>query len=118
MSDASRRVQFIRQNWMLLGVLAAALGVAGWFAFQFVATFLFLHDPRNHDGDLKAWMNPHFVMVMYDLPRPLVHEILKRPLDETGGVRLGHVAQDLGLTMEELTARVRAAAETYREQAE
>lgn len=95
-----------------------ALAVACWFAFQFVATFLFLHDPRNSDGDLKAWMNPHFVMEMYDLPRSVVLEILERPEDEMGGVRLGLVAEELGISLEELTDRVRERTATYREQAE
>lgn len=115
MSSLAQHTRFLKQNWALVGVLAVALCVTGWFAFQFISTFLFLNDPRNHDSDLKAWMNPHFVMELYDLPRPLVLELLERPDDETGGIKLGQVANELRITMEELTERIRAGAATYRE---
>lgn len=112
---SARLRQFARENWVLLTVFAGSLAVAGWFLFHFVANFLFFHDPRNQDGDLRPWMNPHFIVMMYELPRPIVLEILELPEDERGGRRLGEIAAELDLTMEQLTDRVRAEAATFRE---
>lgn len=105
---------FARDNWVVLSLFLAALFVAAWFAFKFVATFLYLHDPRHKDGDLKGWMNPHFVMVLYDLPRPVVLDALQLPIEERGGRPLHDIAEELGLTMPELTEHIRNVAAEYR----
>lgn len=113
---SDRAKTFVRHNWLLLSVLAGALIVSGWFAFKFISAFIFFNDPRNQDGDLRAWMNPHFVMEMYDLPREVVLDILELPPDLKGGKRLGEIGRERGLTMPELTELVRDGAAEYREQ--
>ncbi len=105
-----------RRNWRLVGVFLAALCVVLFFASRVFLDFLYFNDPRNVDVDLKPWMTPRFVVMTYDLPRPLVFEILALDLEADRGLRLRQVAERHGLTMEELTARVRDAAKIYREQ--
>lgn len=107
--------KFARENWILLGLFMLATVVALWFALQFVLQFLYFHDPRNKDVDLKGWMTPRYVVMTYDLPRSLVIETLGLTDPPQRGRRLRQIAQDLGLSMEELTVRVREAAATYRE---
>ncbi len=104
---------FIRKNWLLVGLTLATLLVILWFGSRLVMDFIFFNDPRNVDVDLKGWMTPRFVVLTYDLPRDYVAEILELE-SEDRGKRLRHVADDLGLTLEELTQKVRDAAETYR----
>ncbi len=107
--------QFAQQNWALLSVFLLALTVALWFGVQVFLQFLYFHDPRNQDVDLKGWMTPKYVVMTYDLPRPLVAEILGLTDPSQRGRPLRRIAADLGLSMEELTTRVRAEAAEYRE---
>lgn len=111
----NRFKQFARQNWLLLGVFALAMVVALWFAVQFTLNFLYFNDPRNKDVDLKGWMTPRYVVMTYDLPRPLVAELLGLTDPSQRGQSLRRIADDMGLTMEELTELVRAEAAIYRE---
>jgi hypothetical protein len=105
---------FVRQNWLLVSVLILASVFAVWFAAQVTLNFLYFNDPNNVDVDLKPWMSPRFIVLTYDLPRPFVFEILRLDEDADSGQRLKHVAEDLGLTLDELTTQVRAAAQDYR----
>ena len=111
----TRFQQFARENWALLSVFLLALAVALWFGVQFVLQFIYFHDPRNQDVELKGWMTPKYVVLTYDLPRSLVAEILGLTDPSQRGRPLRRIADDLGLTMEELTERVRAEAAEYRE---
>jgi hypothetical protein len=106
---------FLRQNWKLVTVLLAALLVAAFLAGRVVMDFIYFNDPRNVDVDLKPWMTPFFVVQTYDLPRPVVFEILQLDPEADRGLRLRHVADRQGVTIAELTERVRTAAEAYRE---
>ncbi|QUS36292.1 hypothetical protein [Falsirhodobacter algicola] len=105
---------FVRENWLLLSVFLAAILVALFLASRVFMDFLYFHDPANVDVDLKPWMTPRFVVVTYDLPRPFVYELLSLDAKEDHGLRLHRIAERDGITMDELTARVRKAAEEYR----
>lgn len=107
---------FARRNWLILAVLLLALGVALFFASRFFLNFLTFNDLRNTDADLQPWMTPRFVVVSYDLPRELVFDVLELDPEEDRGLRLRRVAERQGVSMEELTERVREAAEDYRGQ--
>ena len=109
---------FIRQNWQLAFVFFGALLFASWFAFQAISDALYFNDPRNVDVDLKPWMTPRYVVLTYDLPRSLVAEVLTLDQESDRRIRLGQLAKERGLTMDELTALLRAAAADYRENLE
>ncbi|UWQ20138.1 hypothetical protein [Jannaschia sp. W003] len=111
---AARLVAFACQNWGLLSVLLLMLAVALWFAAQVVLDFFYFHDPAHVDVDLKPWMTPRFIVLTYDLPRPFVFDTLGLDDKSGRGQRLGRVAREMGVTMEEVTAQVRDAAEAYR----
>lgn len=107
---------FLRDNKLLVTVFVAATLVTAWFAFQVIADAIYFNDPRHQDEALKNWMTPRYIGQSYDLPRPVVLEILELSEEGPQRQRLGEIADDLGLTLPELTARVRDAAETYRSQ--
>ncbi|MEO0484877.1 MAG: hypothetical protein AAF092_03065 [Pseudomonadota bacterium] len=111
-----RLLRFVRANPLLVATTLAMICVVGWFGAQLFADFLYFNDPRNVDVALKGWMTPRYVVLTYDLPRPVVRDILELPPEGAGGIRLSFVAQELGLTLDELTTRVREAAEEYRAQ--
>ena len=109
-----KMARFLRKNWLLVSVTVVVFAGVGWFGVQILLDFLYFNDPRNVDVALKGWMTPRYVVLTYDLPRSLVRDILELPPDGPGGLRLGRIADNMGLTMEELTARVREAAAQYR----
>ncbi len=113
---SNKNKTFLRKNWMLLSGLIAAVIVAIWFATQVIMEFLYFNDPKNVDVDLKRWMTPLYIVETYDLPRPKVFEILQIDLEADRGRRLGRIAQRDGVTMEELTEKVREGAAQYRAQ--
>lgn len=114
MNRATQVKTFARQNWMLISLFCGSLGVTGWFAFQFAASSSFLNDPRHKDGDLKDWMNPYFISMMYDLPKSFVLEVLDLDDDERGRKHLGEIARERGITMEEMTRSIREEASKFR----
>ena len=110
-----RVIGFVRENMLLLAVLSCAIAVAVYFSFRVLADVLYFNAPRHVDVDLQPWMTPRYVVMTYDLPRDLVFDILGVDPGADRGVRLRQIAERQGLSMEDLTARVRTAAEIYRE---
>lgn len=111
----TRALSFIRQNWHLVCLLFGSFAVALWFAFHAITDALYFNDPRNVDVALKPWMTPRYVVLTYDLPRPLVMEILQLDPEDDRGIRLGRLARDRNVSMDDLTALVRDSAAAYRE---
>jgi hypothetical protein len=107
-------ISFLRKNWLIVVILVLAICAAGWFAIQMIMDFIYFHDPRNQDIILKEWMTPRYVVHSYDLPRATVAEILGLTQDGDRGRRLIDIANDMGLTMDELTQIVRDGAAQYR----
>lgn len=107
-------VKFARANWpalLLLGVSSLALL---WFALSFVLHLIYFNDPKHQDEALKPWMTPRYVVMSYDLPKDVVAEVLNLPESGPGRKKLGVIADDMGVTLEELARRVREAAFVFR----
>lgn len=107
---------FARRHWLPIAGFALSMGIAVWFGFTFLADAIYFNDPRHKDAALERWMTPRYVVLSYDLPRPVVAEILDIEQDQEGKRRrLGRIAEDMDLTLDELTQKVRTAADAYRE---
>ncbi|WP_310619959.1 hypothetical protein [Flexibacterium corallicola] len=106
----------VNRKRILAGILLIASIVATWLLVLVILDTLYLHDPRHKDMALKPWMTPRYIVLTYNLPRPLVIQILSLDPKKDKGIRLGRIADEQGISMEELTARVRAAATQYREE--
>ena len=113
MNGSRRSRAFVARNRLPISLALAALAIALWFGTRLVLDVVRFHDPRHDDTELEGWMTPRYIVLTYDLPRPYVAEILKLT-ERDRGRRLKRIAEDQGLTLDELTARVRAAAEEYR----
>lgn len=90
---------------LLLGICLAGLA---WFTFSIVRDALYWSDPAHQEQDLQPWMTPGYVGKSWDLPPPVIGEIM----DVKKGQRqptLRHVTRHLGISMEELQSRVEAA---------
>ena len=62
-------------------------------------------------------MTPRYVALSYDLPPPVVRELLgiEKGVNRPG--RLDRIADNLGLSLDELTERVRQAAAQHKDKA-
>lgn len=107
--------RFARENLLVVGILAIALAAALWFGFRVVSDIIYFNDPAHEDVALKGWMTPRYIVLTYDVPRPVAFEILGLPENAEGGTPLRDVAEAKGITIEELTEIVRDGVEDYRE---
>lgn len=107
---------FWRTNWILLLVFLSALAVVAWFGSHMLLSFLYFRDPQHKDVELKGWMTPRYIVMTYDLPRPLVLANLGLTNAEMHGRPLRSIGRDLNMTMEEMTEAVRAFAAEYRKE--
>lgn len=107
---------FVRHHWFPVAGFGLSVVLAVWFGLTFLAEAIYFNDQRHQDVLLKPWMTPRYVALSYDLPREVVLRALE--LDPEGPpqrLRIGQIARMNGITIEELTERLRDEAEEYRE---
>ncbi|KFB08523.1 hypothetical protein [Nitratireductor basaltis] len=110
--------EFSRRHWFPVSGFFLSVFLAVWFSFTFLAEAIYFNDDRHQDVVLKPWMTPRYVALSYDLPREVVFRALE--LDPQGPpqrLRLGQIARMNGMTIDELTLRLREEAAEYRENA-
>jgi len=98
-----------RQRWPFLAFIGC-FAVLLWVGGKFLANFLYFNDPAHRNQTLEAWMTPRYVSLSYDVPPERLFPVLG--LDHEGPhrkVRLGEIALEQGVTLDELQARVLAA---------
>lgn len=110
----SELLVFARQNWLAVALLLFSLAVMIWFGGHLLLDLVYFNDPAHKDAVLQGWMTPRYITLSYDLPRSVVLDVLG--LDEVSerGRHLADIALDKGITLDELTQRVRTAAEAHR----
>ena len=81
-----------------------------------LADAVYFNDPRHRDESLKAWMTPRYVALSYDLPPPVVRELLGIEKGADHPRRLDRLAENMGLSLDELTQKIRQASAQLREQ--
>lgn len=108
--------QFAKRHWLPLAGFLTSAGIALIFGFTFMADAIYFNDPSHKDVLLQGWMTPRYVMLSYDIPRDLVMGALG--LDESAigqGLRVLGIAQEQNLSLDELTEKIRAIAQDFRE---
>lgn len=105
---------FLRDNWIVAGLFVLSLVAIVWFTASSIGEFLYFNDPANKDVALKGWMTPKYIVLTYDLPRPLVADMLGLTSMDQRGTPMRDVATEMGVTLDELTDIVRAAAAAHR----
>jgi hypothetical protein len=107
----------IQQKWVVGGFLISAVFLIG-VSFTFLADAIYFNDPRHQNVQLKAWMTPRYLALSYDLPRPVVMELLGIEKGSGPPGRLDRLSESLGLTLDELTEKAREAKKAYMEKAD
>ena len=114
--NASKLKRFVRKCWLPVSGLVLSTGLAIWFASTFLAEALYFNDPKHQEAELKKWMTPRYIVLSYDIPRPVVLKLLNlTEEDASQGNRIGKLAEGMGLTLDELTQKFRSAAKDIRE---
>ncbi|PUB13596.1 hypothetical protein [Yoonia sediminilitoris] len=114
MLNSPHLLSFLRQHWQIVGVIALASAAALWFAISVLLDFIYFNDPKNQDIALKPWMTPRYIVMSYDLPPEVVAELLDLTPQQDRRVPMRDIAEKMGITLDELTEIVRAAAAAYR----
>jgi hypothetical protein len=101
----------------VLGFVSSVVAVVV-LSSTILADAIYFNDPRHQDVELQSWMTPRYVCLSYDLPRPLMKEILGIEEEDFDGRprRLDHYADNIGVSLGELTNIVRIAATAHRVQ--
>jgi hypothetical protein len=99
----------LAQKWAVAGLLVSLIATLV-LATTKLADAIYFDDPEHQNQTLAAWMTPRYVALSYDLPRPVVFELLGIVPDTDHRRRLDHLAARLGISLEELTLKVRSAA--------
>jgi len=72
----SKYYRFARRHyWGVTGLVVSFLAVI-ILSITMLADAVYFNDPRHRDESLKAWMTPRYVALSYDLPPPVVRELL------------------------------------------
>ncbi len=108
---------FIGQNKLTVGIAAASFFALVYFTGSFIAELIYFNDPRHQNEALQPWMTPYYVALSYDLPRDTIKEIFEFKDGVEGSKRMSFVAERLDLSLEELTEKVRTAAQAHHGQA-
>ena len=111
----SRTVRFIVSHRLAVAGFIISLIATVTLTITHLADAIYFEDPRYQNVELQAWMTPRYVALSYSLPRQVVMDLLEIEPGTKHPRRMDHLAQTLGLTLPELTARVRKVAQTDRE---
>ena len=102
-----------RKHRFLVIAFITALVVTAFFAARLVVFSLYWAEPARQDQPVEGWMTPRYVALSYDLPPGVVREVLE--LEAVDGERrtLEEIAEDSGLTLEEIQQRVDEAVRSH-----
>ncbi len=109
----------IRRLWQKNRLALIAFGVAlcalGYFGVKTVGAMIYWMDPAHQEQALAGWMTPRYVAQSYGLPREYLMEALFIDKDAPPRrVSLDKIADENGVTLAELQARIDAAVAAWR----
>ena len=100
----------------LLLVFTGVFCLAGFFAAKTLAAAVYWMDPAHQDQRLEPWMTPRYVSQSYRIPHDILGPILFHdPADPPRRRRLGDIALENDVSIQDLQARIDAAAAELRE---
>lgn len=107
----------ITKHPILSGVFALALACLIFFGGRFAADAIYFSDPAHRQQTLEGWMTPKYVGMSWGLPKQVIDDVMN--LDDLRGgrpPRVKDVAENLGISLEDLEARIRAAHDAHKAQ--
>ncbi len=103
-----------RRNRMMTAAFVFAVFLALMFAVRSVVFVVYWSDPDHRDQRLETWMTPRYIARSWHLPDDIILSALG--LEGMPGRRLTieEIARAKGVPVQELEARIVAAAQQYR----
>lgn len=101
-------------RWLLRAGFAVALVLTVVFTVRTISSALYWSDPDHVDQLLEPWMPLGYVARSWDVPREVLAEALNLPIGEQPRRNLELIAEDIGISFEDLSQRTERAIEAYR----
>lgn len=106
---------FWKEQPLALSAFLIAVALLVFFGARFILNFIYFHDPAHRNQALEPWMSPKYVSMSYQLPPHVMREVMQLEAFEGKRVTVKDVAEGLGISLEELEARVRKAQQSTKE---
>lgn len=103
-------------NRTALIAFAVALAALGFFGFRTATSMMYWMDPAHQNQALEGWMTPRYVSMSYKIPPEMLAPVLLLEQGDPKRQSLDAIMADTGLSMEDLQARIDAAAAAFRAQ--
>lgn len=95
-------------------LLGAALAAILFFGIRLGADWLYWNDPAHRDQNISGWMTPRYVAMSWDVPRPVMIEILDLQPREGRPMNLRDLAEERGMTLAELVETLESGIQAFR----
>ena len=109
----------VRALWkdhkVLLAGFVLALAVMLFFAIRSVLFWVYWADPAHREEPIAGWMTPRYVAHSWAVPPTVIREALAIPSD-TRRMTVSSLADERGLTTEEVILQIEAAIAAFRTQ--
>jgi hypothetical protein len=103
-----------RHHPWLVGGLVAAIIATLFFGTRMVFFTIYWSDPAHRDQEVQGWMTPGYVAHSWDIPRGDLLQALGDLARPGEGKTLEQIAEDNGIPLQELTARIEAVITAHR----
>lgn len=91
----------------------AAVVVTVFFAGRLILFSVYWADPAHRHQPLEGWMTPRYVAHSYELPPEVVRQALNLTPDHGRRQTLEQIAEERGMTLEEVQRRINEAANAH-----
>lgn len=96
---------------VLTGVFLAAVVLMAVFAVRSTLFVIYWSDPAHHEQPIEGWMTPRYIMHSWKVPPEVVLDAIGRPAMPGKRQNLDEIAEQQGISTEELIDRVTRAVE-------
>ena len=112
----SRLKELWKTNRLMLIAFVIAAFLTAMFLVRTVVFTVYWADPAHRDQSIEPWMTVRYVSNSWDLPRDEMIAALGFEPENGRFQTFGDIAQSRGLSLEDITARIEAAAKAFRAQ--
>ncbi|MBV1868988.1 MAG: hypothetical protein KUG69_13955 [Marinosulfonomonas sp.] len=107
------RASFARHPVLSSGFLLA-LALVIFFAVRSVVALIYWADPEHRDQPIQGWMTPRYVVQSWQLPPEVMIEVLNAGPMPGRRLTLREIADDQGISVNDLATRITAAINAHR----
>lgn len=100
-------------------LLALALAASVFFAVRTTADWVYWSDPAHRDQQIQPWMTPGYIAHSWEVPRPVMIDLMLRALDLPEGrpgrpMSIRRIAEETGTDVDTLIHTIETAIKAHR----